>query len=182
MEKRDNAVINTIVIREAIFADCPVILEFIKALARFEQLEHQVSATLQILENSLFGTPPRAFALLAEAEGKPVGFCLYFYNFSTFTGKPGIYIEDIFVSEQYRGLGIGKRFFATLAEIARLHQCSRIEWWVLDWNRKAIDFYTELGAVPMSEWTVFRITENRFAALADRTEGKSEQVENGMAG
>lgn len=154
------------IIREATREDCPTILELIRELARFEKLEHAVTADVQTIEQSLFGKNPHAFALLAEEGGMPVGFCLYFYNFSTFLGRPGIYIEDIFVRQEYRGHGIGKRFFARLGEIARANNCGRIEWWVLDWNKDAIEFYTRFGAEAMSEWTVYRLTRDKFKNLA----------------
>src|SRR5262249_27225779 len=150
-----------IIIREAVKKDCPVILDLIKDLARFEKLEHEVKADIRILENSLFSDNTKAFALLAEVNGNIAGFCIYFYNFSTFVGKPGIYIEDIFVEEKYRKRGIGKLFFARIAEIAKTNHCGRMEWSVLDWNKDAIDFYTSLDAEAMSEWTVYRITQDK---------------------
>ncbi len=158
-------------IRETSLKDCPVIFELIKELAQYEKLAHQVAADIKTLENSLFGANPKAFALLAEVDGNIAGLCLYFYNFSTFLGRPGIYIEDIFVKERYRKRGIGRRFFSRITEIAKAENCGRIEWWVLDWNRDAIDFYTTLGAEAMSEWTVYRITEDKFSAL---TAGKAD--------
>lgn len=150
------------VIREARPADCSLLLGLIRELAVYEKLEHDVRADAATLEKSLFGARPFAHALIAEVDGAPAGFCLYFYNFSTFLGRPGIYIEDIFVREPYRGAGLGGRFFKQLYDIARKDQCGRIEWWVLDWNIPAIEFYRRLGAEPMSEWTVWRLGAEKF--------------------
>jgi GNAT superfamily N-acetyltransferase len=151
-----------VAIRVATPADCLVLAELIRELARYEKLEHEVRADAQTLKESLFGAKPRAHALLAESGGEVAGFCLYFYNFSTFLGASGIYIEDIFVREAYRGHGIGRLFFARLGEIAIQEKCGRIEWWVLDWNTPAQEFYRRLGAEPMSEWTVWRLTRDKF--------------------
>ena len=156
-------------IREAAEQDTAEIMRFIRELAQFEQLEHEVTATEEIIRASLFGKRPYAYALLAQVDGVSAGFCIYFYNFSTFVGKPGIYIEDIYVAPDYRKLGIGKRIFAKIGEIAKYNNCGRIEWWVLDWNRNAIDFYERLGAQAMSEWTVYRLSENKFEALLQNT-------------
>ncbi len=152
----------SVIIREANRSDCSDIAALIQELAAYEKLENEAIATADTLEQSLFGPQPYAFALLAEAGGKLAGFCIYFHNFSTFLGKPGIYIEDIFVREMYRGLGIGKLFFARISEIAKQKDCGRIEWWVLDWNQPAIDFYAKMGAEAMAEWTVYRLTQDKF--------------------
>jgi GNAT superfamily N-acetyltransferase len=151
-----------VTIREAVRADCATLVELIRELARYEKLEQDVRVDAQTLGESLFGKQPHAYALLAETDSKTAGFCIYFHNFSTFLGRPGIYIEDIFVREPYRGLGIGHRFFARLGDIAKKEKCGRIEWWVLDWNTPAHEFYRRLGAEPMDEWTVWRLTQDRF--------------------
>lgn len=154
-----------ITIREATMQDSTIIMELIWELAKYERLEHEVTADANIIEQNLFGQAPRAFALIAEEGSRPVGFCLYFYNFSTFVGRLGIYIEDIFVRPECRGLGIGKQLFARLGEIAEANQCGRIEWWVLDWNKDAIAFYESFGAEAMSEWSVYRLTRDKFRNL-----------------
>ncbi len=151
-----------VIIREAAPADCPVLMELIRELARYEKLEHEVRADAEALRESLFGTHPYAYALLAETKGEVAGFCIYFHNFSTFLARPGIYIEDIYVREEHRGLGIGRYFFTRLGEIAKAKKCGRIEWWVLDWNTPAHEFYRRLGAEPMDEWTVWRLTADKF--------------------
>lgn len=152
-------------IRAAKSSDVSLICQFIRELADFEKLSHDVTLTEESLAGHLFGEVPRAEVLLAFVGDAPAGFCLFFHNFSTFVGKPGIYIEDIFVKPEFRGRGIGKRFFKELAKLALGRDCGRIEWWVLDWNKDAIDFYTSLGAVAMDEWTVYRISQDKFAAL-----------------
>lgn len=161
---------DSITIRPAKSSDVSLILRFIRALAEYERLLPEVTVTEQTLKESLFGPRPYAEVLLAFVGEAPAGFCLFFHNFSTFVGKPGIYIEDIFVNPEHRGLGIGKRFFHELGKLAVQRNCGRIEWWVLDWNQSAIDFYTSLGAKPMDEWTVYRITEDKFTALHTKTE------------
>lgn len=152
-------------IRNATPSDTPQILQFIRDLAEFEKLAHEVQADEATLHQSLFGANAKAFALMVDVDGKAAGFCLCFYNFSTFLGRPGIYIEDIYVDPAYRSQGIGKLFFQHLAARADAEGCGRIEWWVLDWNQRAIDFYESMGANPMDEWTVYRLTRDKFAAL-----------------
>jgi len=152
----------TTAIRNATRADVPVILQLIRELAEYEKLAHEVVATEEGLENTLFGTKSTAEVLIAEEEGMAIGFCLFFHNYSTFLGKPGIYIEDVFVRTAHRGKGLGKMFFAEVGRIAHERECGRVEWWVLDWNKPAIDFYERMGAKPMSEWTVYRLTEEQF--------------------
>ncbi len=154
-------------IREATPEDTPLILQFIRALAEYEQLLHSVQADEATLRANLFGARPVAFVIIAEHEGVPAGFALYFYNFSTFLGKPGFYIEDLYVRPEYRGQGIGKALFSWLARKAIAEGCGRLEWWVLDWNEPSIAFYRKLGATPMDEWTVFRLTEEAMVKLAD---------------
>lgn len=152
-------------IRPATKADAPVILSLIRELAEYERLAHEVKATVADLENSLFSPTSCAEVLLAEEEGDIAAFCLFFHNYSTFLGKPGVYIEDIFVRPAFRGLGLGKRLFAEIARIARDRDCGRIEWSVLDWNESAIEFYTRMGAEPMKEWTVYRLGEEQYAKM-----------------
>lgn len=152
--------------RPATRTDVPLILHFIRELADYEKLLDQVTATEDILTATMFGDKPKSYALLAEVDGQPAGFALYFYNFSTFLGKPGLYIEDVYVSPEYRGHGLGKGFFTELARKAVTEDCGRMEWWVLDWNTPAIDFYGKLGAMPMSEWTVQRLTRDQLEKLA----------------
>ena len=144
-------------IRFATEEDLPVILHLIKSIAEYEKLLHEVTATEEILYNSLF-VKKAAEVLLGEHEGIIIGFALFFHNFSTFTGKPGLYLEDLYVLPQYRHQGFGKQFFSELTRIARQRDCGRMEWICLDWNTPAIQFYTEhLGATPMDEWTVYRL-------------------------
>ena len=149
-------------IRFATHEDIPSILQLIRELAQYEKLGHEVVATEEGLEHTLFGPKSYAEVLLAEEDGKPAGFCLFFHNYSTFLAKPGLYVEDIFIRPEHRGKGMGKALFAEVARIARERQCGRIEWWVLDWNKPAIDFYARMGARPMNEWTVYRLTEEQF--------------------
>ena len=146
--------------------DVSIILQFIKELAEYEKLSHEVVATEAILEESLFGERKVAEVIFAEIDNQKVGFCLFFHNFSTFLGKSGIYIEDIYVKPEFRGQGIGKQFFAHFAKLAKERNCGRIEWWCLDWNEKSINFYKSLGAKPMDEWTVFRLGTNEIDKLS----------------
>jgi GNAT superfamily N-acetyltransferase len=154
-------------IRETTVKDTALILSFIRELAVFEKLEHQCVATEEILGQWLFGAQPKAHCVIAEWDGKPAAFALYFYNFSTFLGKPGIYLEDLFVKEEFRRKGIAKRIFQYLAKKAVAEGCGRLDWWVLDWNVDAIAFYEGLGAKSLSEWTVQRIEGEALAKLAD---------------
>jgi len=138
--------------------DVAVILGFIRKLAEYEKLSHQVAATEELLRDTLFGARRVAEVLIAYLADEPAGFALYFHNFSTFLGRPGIYLEDLFVEPGQRGKGIGKALLTEIAKIARERNCGRLEWAVLDWNRPAIDFYRGLGAVPLDDWTLFRVT------------------------
>jgi GNAT superfamily N-acetyltransferase len=147
-------------------ADVPLILAFIRELAEYERLAGEVDATADLLREHLFGACPRAEAVIARAGDQPAGFALFFHNFSTFRGRPGLYLEDLFVRPAYRGRGIGKRLLVHLARLARARGCARFEWAVLDWNQPAIEFYRRLGAVPMNEWTVFRVTDDALDRLA----------------
>ncbi len=153
-------------IRAATEADVPLILEFIRDLAEYEKLADHVVATEDLLRTTLFGHPRFAEVIIGEAEGRPVAFALFFHNFSTFLGRPGIYLEDLFVKPESRGHGYGKAMLARLAAIARSRNCGRLEWSVLNWNEPAIEFYKSLGAKPMDEWQVFRLTGEALEKLA----------------
>jgi GNAT superfamily N-acetyltransferase len=155
-----------ITIRPASREDVPVVLQFIRDLAHYERLEHEVSASEAQLSEALFGERRYAEVVFACSAGKPVGFALFFHNFSTFKGRPGIYLEDLFVRPEARGRGIGRQLLAHLARTAVERRCSRLEWAVLDWNEPSIGFYRGLGAVPMDEWTIFRLTGDALALLA----------------
>lgn len=148
--------------------DVPLILAFIKKLAAYERLAHEVVATEEDLRDALFGTRPYAEVVIARYENEPVGFALFFHNFSTFGGKPGIYLEDLFVDEAHRGKGFGKALLIHLAKLAVERDCGRLEWAVLDWNEPSVNFYKGLGAVPMDEWTVFRVTGDALENLANQ--------------
>jgi GNAT superfamily N-acetyltransferase len=156
----------TVSLRPAGPADVHFIAELIRGLARFEKLEHEVELTDDLLAAGLFGPRPYAEAVLAEVEGQPVGFALFFHNFSTFLARPGMYLEDLFVLPEHRGQGIGRALLVHLARLAVERGCGRLEWSVLDWNREAISFYERLGAVAMSEWTTYRLTGEALDRLA----------------
>lgn len=145
-------------IRSATVNDLPTIAQLIRDLAEYEKLAHDVVFTEEALREHLFGKRPYAEVLIAEENGASVGFALFFHNFSTFLGQPGIYLEDLFVKPEYRGQGYGKQLLATLAKLAVERGCGRLEWAVLDWNAPAIGFYESLGAKPNGEWTVYRLT------------------------
>jgi GNAT superfamily N-acetyltransferase len=153
-------------IRPATKADVPVILSFIKKLADYERLSHEVTATEKTLRETLFGRRPTAEVAIGYFKREPVGFVIFFHNYSTFLGLPGIYIEDLFVDEAFRRRGFGNALFRYVAGVARDRQCGRLEWSVLDWNEPAVKFYKTLGAVPMNEWTVFRLTGESLTKLA----------------
>jgi GNAT superfamily N-acetyltransferase len=163
---------DTITIRPATRDEVPLVLEFIRDLARYERLEHEVSASEAELGEALFGARRHAEVVFACSGGEPVGFALFFHNFSTFKGRPGIYLEDLFVRPQARGRGVGKLLLAYLARTAIERRCARLEWAVLDWNEPSIGFYRSLGAVPMDEWTTFRLTGEALALLARRGGGE----------
>jgi len=156
----------TISIRPARPNDVPTVASLIRALSQYEKLEHEVTMTEDKLRASMFGPRPYAEALLAEEDGKPVGFALFFHNYSTFLAQPGLYLEDLYVLESHRGKGIGKALLVHLAKIAVERNCGRMEWAVLDWNVDAIGFYEKLGAKPNSEWTVYRLTGDSLNGLA----------------
>jgi GNAT superfamily N-acetyltransferase len=146
-------------------ADVPVILELIRELAEFERLLDEVSATEAQLHEHLFGPQPKAEVAMARIDGEVAGFALYFHNFSTFLTKPGIYLEDLYVRQKFRGQGCGERLLQHLAKTALERGCGRLEWSVLDWNQRAIDFYKELGAVSMNEWTIYRVAGEALTKL-----------------
>ena len=152
-------------IKPATESDVPVIFSFIKKLAYYERLAHEVVATEPLLRQTLFGTRRTAEVAIGYLENEPVGFVLFFHNYSTFLGKPGLYIEDLFVAEAYRRRGYGRALLLHVARLAKERGCGRLEWSVLDWNQPAINFYRKLGAVPMSEWTVFRVTGSSLDEL-----------------
>jgi GNAT superfamily N-acetyltransferase len=154
-----------VAIRFATEQDTPLILSFIKGLAEYENMLDQVTATEEILHESLF-VGKKAEVVIAEYRGEPVGFALFFHNFSTFLGKPGIYLEDLFVLPKMRGLGIGKALLSFLAKLAVERGCGRFEWWCLDWNKPSIAFYQQMGAKPMNEWTVYRVDGSALSDLA----------------
>ena len=158
----------TVEIRFGERSDVPLILRLIKALSVYEKLEDKVVATEDKVEKALFGPRPYAETLIAELDGEPVGFALFFHNFSTFLAQPGIYLEDLFVEPEHRGSGIGRALLARLAEIAIERDCGRLEWAVLDWNKDAIGFYERLGAQPQDDWTVYRLTGEPLRRLAGK--------------
>ena len=154
-------------IRFAVAQDVPLILQFIRGLAEYEKLTHEVTATEELLRETLFGPRQVAEVILGEHRGEPAGFALFFHNYSTFLGRPGIYLEDLFVKPELRGRGFGKVLLTYLAKLAKERQCGRVEWAVLDWNEPAIRFYKKLGAAAMNEWTVHRLTGEALTRLAE---------------
>ena len=158
-------------IRPATAADVPIILELIRALATYERAPNEVTATEDGLNKVLFGEKPAAEVLLAFENETAVGFAVFFHNFSTWLGRPGLYLEDLFVRPEDRGKGYGRALLIHLAKIARDRGCRRMEWAVLDWNEPAIQFYRKLGAKPMDDWTVFRLKRDGIAKLADAAPG-----------
>jgi len=158
--------LNDFTLRSATIDDVPSILGFIIELAEYEKLAHEVVATEDTLRETLFGPTPYAQVIIAELAGVPVGYALFFHNFSTFTGRPGIYLRDLYVQPKHRGQGFGKLLLAYLARKAVDMNCTRVEWSVLDWNQPAIDFYRSIGALPMDGWTVPRLDGDRLASFA----------------
>lgn len=154
-------------LRAAVAEDAPQIVQFIRDLAEYEKLLHECHVTEALVRQWLFGDTPRAWVMMAEWDGVAAGFALYFYNFSTFLAKPGIYVEDVYVKPELRGKGIGKALFVALAKQAVQEGCGRLEWWVLDWNEPAIRFYRSIGAEAMEEWTVQRVAGKALEALAE---------------
>ncbi|MBL14341.1 MAG: GNAT family N-acetyltransferase [Gammaproteobacteria bacterium] len=154
------------VIRDTTVEDSELILNFIKKLAEYEQLSHEVVATVETLRETLFGEKAYAEVVIGEFEGVPVGYALFFYNFSTFTGRPGIYLEDIYVDKEMRGKGFGKCLLAYIAKLAVERNCTRVDWSVLDWNEPSIQFYRSIGAIPMEAWTVQRLHGDALLSFA----------------
>ena len=146
--------------------DVPQILAFIRALAEYERLAHAVVATEERLRQSLFGPRPYAECVIARWNGEPAGFALFFHNFSTFLARPGLYLEDLFVAPEQRGRGVGLALLRHLAKVALDRDCGRLEWSVLDWNESAIGFYESIGAEPLQDWTIFRLTGDALTHLA----------------
>jgi GNAT superfamily N-acetyltransferase len=157
---------DTISIAPATPADVPTIRALIRELAEFERLLHEANATDEQIHESLFGAKPGAEVIMARVGDEVAGFALFFHNFSTFLGRRGVYLEDLFVRPRFRGGGCGAALLRHLAKIALERNCGRLEWSVLDWNRRAIDFYKALGAVPMDEWTIYRVTGTALEQLA----------------
>ncbi|WP_018213498.1 GNAT family N-acetyltransferase [Desulfitobacterium hafniense] len=154
-------------LRFAEINDAALILEFIRELADYENMLPEVIATEEVLRESLFERK-MAEVVIGEYKNRPVAFALFFHNFSTFLGRPGIYLEDLYVKPDMRGKGIGKMMLAFLAKLALERNCGRLEWWCLDWNEPSIQFYKQLGAVPMDEWTVYRVDDEALAELAGK--------------
>ena len=158
----------TVAIRSATASDVPLILRLVRELAEYEREPDAVKATEPMLAEALFGARPAAEAVIAERDDSPVGFALFFQNFSTWTGRPGIYLEDLYVTPEARGAGVGRALLRHLASVALDRGCARFEWAVLDWNTPAVDFYTAIGADSLDEWTVRRVTGDALVRLAGR--------------
>ena len=156
---------NNLIFRDAVENDIPLVLQFIKDLAEYEKMSNDVVATEELLKEWLF-EKKIAEVIFAVADGKEVGFALFFHNFSTFVGRAGLYLEDVFIYPQFRGYGYGKAILKKLAQIAAERNCGRFEWCCLDWNKPSIDFYMSLGAKPMDEWTIYRLDEEGIKKLA----------------
>ncbi|MBX3063141.1 MAG: GNAT family N-acetyltransferase [Anaerolineae bacterium] len=154
-------------IQPTTIVDVPTILSFIRKLADYEKLAHEMVATEDDLRVTLFGERPSAEVVIGYWDDQPVAFALFFHNYSTFLGKPGLYLEDLYVDQEMRGKGLGKELLRYLARLAKQRNCGRFEWWVLDWNEPSIQFYKSLGAIPMDEWTVFRVTGEALDRLAE---------------
>ena len=166
MKKMINTKVNNFKLRFAEEDDTKLILDFIKELADYEKLLNEVVATEEVLNDSLF-VQKRAEVIVGEYDGKPVGFALFFHNFSTFLGKPGIYLEDLYIKPEMRGKGLGKIMLSFLGKLAVKRNCGRLEWWCIDWNEPSIKFYKEMGAKPMDEWTVYRVDDIALSNLAN---------------
>lgn len=155
-------------IRIGTLADSGIILDFIKELAAYEKMADKVVATENDVISTLFCDNPKAEALILEADGEPAGFAIYFHNYSTFLCRYGIYIEDIFVKDSFRGRGFGSAILKHICCIAQQRNCGRVEWWCLDWNKPSIDFYLNLGAEAMTDWTVYRLNKEQIDAIASK--------------
>ena len=158
-----------ITVRPARAEDSALVLDFIQQLARYEKLEHECIATAEQIRETLFGPNAKAESLLAFEGENPAGFAVYFYSYSTFLAKPGLYLEDLFVKPELRGRGVGKRIFLELLRIAAKNDCGRFEWSVLDWNEPAIKFYESLGAKAQAEWIRYRLDEEQISMLAGKS-------------
>ena len=154
-------------IRDADVADIPIIMQLIRDLATYERAPNDVIATEEDLRQALFGAEPAAKVVIAFEDNAPIGFAVYFFNFSTWLGRPGLYLEDLFVKPEMRGRGYGRALLVHLAKIARDHNCGRMEWAVLTWNDPAIEFYKKLGAMPLDKWRIFRLTKDEIGKLAE---------------
>jgi GNAT superfamily N-acetyltransferase len=165
MESENTAGKDEFIIRPAQESDTAILLDFIRRLADYEKRLKEVTATEEDITNVIFGKKI-AEAIIAEHEGKPAGFAIFFHNFSTFLGKPGIYIEDLFVCPEFRGKGLGKLLFSYIAQLAVERNCGRVEWTVLTWNEPAINFYKKIGAVPKDEWMLYKLSGNALEKLA----------------
>ena len=161
-----------ITIRVAEPSDAALILTFIRELAEYERLAHEVVATEEAIRQTVFGDRPRAEVLIAEADGQPAGFALFFHNYSTFLARSGLFLEDLYVRPEFRRRGIARDLLTRLAAIAVSRDCGRFEWNVLDWNESAQQFYESLGARPMSDWTTYRLAGDALRALAARQDGR----------
>jgi GNAT superfamily N-acetyltransferase len=168
----------TATIRPARASDAPTIATLIRELAAYERLEHEAKATAEDLTRYLFGDRPSAEVLMAEVDGTPVGFALFFSTFSTFRGQPGVYLEDLFVRPEHRGLGIGKALLAGVAKVAVERGSGRLEWAVLNWNAPSIAFYRSQGALPIDEWTVYRVADDALARLAGSASSEDSMPES----
>ncbi|BAY08328.1 GNAT family N-acetyltransferase [Calothrix sp. NIES-2098] len=157
---------SNLILRFAEPADCSILFDLIQQLAEYEKLSHAVTGNIMALKEHLFGSPKYVEAILAEYAGQPVGFALFFHNYSTFLTKPGIYLEDLFVLPEYRRQGIGKAVLSKLAQIAVERNCGRLEWSVLDWNEPAQEFYRSMGASILDDWRICRVTEESLTKLA----------------
>ena len=164
----DVVIPDAIAFRDAQPGDEGIVAHFVRELAAYEKLLHEAQASDADFRTALFGTPPRAWALIVEDAGTPIGIALWFYNFSTFAGRPGLYLEDIFIDPAKRGRGIGRAVFRHLAARALDEGCARMEWAVLDWNAPSVAFYRSMGAVGMEDWTTQRLTGAALAAVAGR--------------
>lgn len=165
---------NALTLRPARPADAGLVLQFIREIAAYEKLSGEVVATEADIRGALTGEPAPVEVLLADWEGRPAAFALFYHNFSTFTGRRGLYLEDLFVKPEFRGKGIGKRLLLELVQLARERKCARMEWVVLDWNQPAIDFYEQLGARKMSEWRLFRLSTDQIETLATGRDSKHD--------
>ncbi|ATD55673.1 GNAT family N-acetyltransferase [Clostridium chauvoei] len=157
--------IENLKLRETTIEDIPLILSLIKEIAEYEKMSHEVIATEETLKKSIFENN-RAEVLIGELEGKVIGYVSYFYNFSTFVGREGLYLEDIFIKPEFRGKGIGKELFKVLGKLAKENGCKRMEWTCLNWNKPSINFYKSLGAIAMDEWTTYRLRESEIDNLS----------------